>query len=172
MTTTTELGQIDRTALKRFRTAVRVSFYCRPGWSSINTAQRTGKTDAEGRPEEITHEFRVQSYLKESEATKVLSNKRLDQVAVCSHMIWTDDAGDHARYWRTIAKLLKVGDRLELFWGRDYETNQNCRDHQLSVDRLTLHIHRGNENLAFILPTPVCKNNSARTIRRGENNNE
>lgn len=175
MSTTTELAPLTREQLKALRKKGRIIFYHRPTWATITAVEVTDKRGADGQAIEIRTDIPVQSTVKEIDPdydSLVAGRKPLHEVAHCTHMEWNDHAGHTAQYIRTITKLLKVGDRLELTWGRGYENNGNTKDAKLCKDRLTLIVNRGDETMHFIIPTPVCRNDTARTVRRGQNNNE
>jgi hypothetical protein len=80
----------------------------------------------------------------------------------CFYMIHT---AQFSQSWLTIARLLKVGDRLALQWLADNNT-QTLTDAGLHNDQLHLHVHRAGDRLVFPIATSVCPDNSARMIRR------
>lgn len=70
--------------------------------------------------------------------------------------------------WRTIASLLRVGDKLTLHWQRG-AWNTQAMEHatpRFYGDVLSLIVDRGDKRLAFHVRMSVCENNSARMIRR------
>lgn len=163
----TESEPLTREQLKWLRAADRVSFHRDPKLSCIITRKETDVRDADGRRIDEYHELPVASKVRE---IREEGGDPIADVAYCSHLIWADTGGDDSRYWRTIAKLLKAGDRLEVFWGRNYGSTPLIREANLFADRLTLHAHRGDDRLTFIIPTTINANNTARLIRRGRNN--
>lgn len=169
-----EFGEpLTRESLKLFRKLGRVSFYHGRDEKGITVVEEQSRRDAQGNKLEKRHDFACPSAVKEIEYGERKDGRPpLAEVACCHHLMWTDNAGDEARYWRTITGILKPGDRLSLLWGRGYDSNGNCEGAGLFKDRLTLYVQRGEKWLTFVLPTPVCADNTARTIRRGPFNNE
>lgn len=166
----TESEPLTREQLKNLRKSGRVHFWSSPKGAQITTTVATGERDGEGRAKEISYVIPVASLVRAMNERE--GETPIREVAYCSYMLHSDNGGENARYWRTITSLLKRGDRLELAWGRDYESNGNTKRANLHVDRLTLHVHRGDKKLTFIIPTPVCANDTARTVRRGPYNME
>lgn len=80
-----------------------------------------------------------------------------------------------ARYspeWQTIARLLRAGDRLELEWVADNNT-QGLESLGLHQDELKLHVVRETRNgrarrTVFTLDTRVSQDNTSRMMRRAE----
>lgn len=152
---------LTRKQVNVLRKAGRVGFYHRPSYGSIRVTERSGQRDIDH--EEIRVESSVRAMREDA-----LDVAKTHFASVC---VYSDTAGDEARYWRTIAKILRAGDRLEMVWSKGYDQNPNLDAAGLIRDRLTLHVHRGGEKLTFIIPTPVCKNDTARTIKVGVYNN-
>jgi hypothetical protein len=70
--------------------------------------------------------------------------------------------------WKTIASLLRAGDKLCLHWQRGgftTESMENASPHFYG-DRLSLLVERGDKVLAFHIDTRICEDNSARMIRK------
>lgn len=80
----------------------------------------------------------------------------------CFYMI---HSAQFSQSWRTVARLLRVGDRLALQWVADNNT-ETLIDAGLHNDQLHLYVHRAGDRLVFPIATSVCPDNSARMIRR------
>lgn len=74
-------------------------------------------------------------------------------------------SAQYSEVWRTLASILRKGDRLTLQWVADNNTD-NIRSANLHSDHLKLSVQRGETRLTFNLMTSVCPDNSARMIRR------
>ena len=74
-------------------------------------------------------------------------------------------SAQYSEVWRTLASILRKGDRLTLQWVADNNTD-NIRKANLHSDHLQLSVQRGETRLTFNLITSVCPENSARMILR------
>ena len=163
---------LTKEQIKILRKTGRVSFHHTPQSAHIAVTEVTQKRDREGRSVEIEHpDIPVESIVREI-SRAVIEGKPFAEVAHCFDMKWTDNGGDDAYYWRTIVRLLKIGDVLSLHWGRDFNCNQNMEKADLHGDRLSLHIQRGKTKMVFIIACQVCPDNTARMTRRGPFNNQ
>jgi hypothetical protein len=80
---------------------------------------------------------------------------------------WIGYAQSHEE-WRTIVSLLRVGDKLTLFWQRGAWTTESMINASPAFygDSLSLIVDRAKATLQFHIDMSVCENNSARMIRR------
>jgi hypothetical protein len=71
--------------------------------------------------------------------------------------------------WKTIVSLLRVGDKLTLYWQRGAFSTESMStaSPKFYGDGLSLVVDRGERQLTFHVHTSICENNSARMIRRG-----
>lgn len=181
---TSELREITsapltREQVKLLRKRGRIFIGHRPGGGYIRVIEETDRFDEMGRSIEIDHdpipvESRVVEFGYLAVEAEEAKKQPLAEVAHCSVMISSSTASTHDRYWRTIAQLIKPGNSILLAWGRDYDSNHNTKVAGLHLDRLTLFVKQGegdSDILTFVVPTSVCKDDTARTIRRGVNNN-
>lgn len=70
---------------------------------------------------------------------------------------------------RTVAELLKPGDKLTLHWKRDAGRTQALDENApaFHVDRLLIYVERASgKRLTFLLASTLCEDNTARMIRR------
>jgi hypothetical protein len=84
------------------------------------------------------------------------------------HAFESVSSAQYSDEWRTIASLLRVGDKLTLHWQRGAfttESHANATPHFYG-DGLSLIVARGEKSLAFHVHMSVCENNTARMIRR------
>jgi hypothetical protein len=166
------LTQVD---IKKLRDGDTLSFRRSPKESSIDVKLR--KLTATSEETVWEHSVEAHSTLKwcGPEDNETEGTKPLPEVAYC-HVYQTHTNNIHSE-WRTIASLLKPGDRLEMIWYRDANRNGYMKAHKLHGDRLQLVIHRlGRDgkfkHLLFLVESQCCENNTARMIRRGAYNNE
>jgi hypothetical protein len=71
--------------------------------------------------------------------------------------------------WKTIASLLRVGDKLTLHWQRGAWTTEAMAEASPKFygDSLSLIVDRPKASLSFLVTLHVGENNSARMIRKG-----
>lgn len=160
--------------IKKLRTADTVSFHRSPQRSEIS-ASKERPVPKQGSHKLWEHDVPAASTIKACYLSyKQPEGKTLEEVAHCHYMLW--HANNIHEPWRTIASLLKSGDRLELEWTRDANTNGYGEKAQLHGDRLQLVVHRGTgdkkKTLLFLVANSICQDNTARMIRRGPFNNE
>jgi len=160
--------------IRKLRTADRISFHRSPDSSGIG-ASKERAVPRQGDNKLWEHDVPVHSTVKACYGSyKPVEGKELHEVAYCHHMIWYGN--NIHEPWRTIAALLKTGDRLELVWTRDAGTNQYMEKSRLHGDRLQLVVHRGTgdkkKTLLFLIERQTCEDNTARMIRRGPYNTE
>jgi len=72
---------------------------------------------------------------------------------------------ERGSYIQTIISLIKVGDKIELEWYPDGNTNGYLEKNNLHGDLLHLHVLRGKKHLVFDISHAACENNTARMVR-------
>lgn len=159
--------------LRKLRTADTISFHRCPSRSGITASK--DKHAPTGHKTLWEHEIPCHSTIKACYGSYQPPNgKPLAEVAYCHYYL--SYANNIHEPWRTIAFLLKKGDRLEMEWTRDAHTNGYQEKAGLHGDRLRLIVHRGTgdrkKTLLFLIHTSICEDNTARLIRRGAYNNE
>lgn len=156
------IHQLTRLDIKKLRDANTISIYRRPAASGI-----TAKQDSLFDGPTWEHPVLAHSTLKGGDVPPA-------QIASCH--VYISSANNAHTEWRTLANLMKVGDRLELVWYRDAGTNEYMRKAGLHGDRLQIVIHRKNreryKQMLFLVESQCCEDNTARMIRRGPYNNE
>lgn len=81
--------------------------------------------------------------------------------AQCRHDVRSAGSNDE---WRTVARLLRPGDRVELRWkaGNDYPL---ITDAGLHRDELRMVLHRATNSPVFLIDAVVCADDTASMIR-------
>jgi len=163
------LRQLTREDVSHLRKAGSISFYHSDGKGEI-VARRNETNPGSDDPKNWNYEVPV--YSRVSAGYKEPTG--LKEVASC-HVLITMANNVH-EVWSTIARFLKLGDRIWLDWRRDSMTNGYMEKHNLHGDRLKLYVHRRKgdrfEQFMFVVEVQCCENNTARMIRRGPYNME
>jgi hypothetical protein len=171
-----KIRPLTRADIKKLREGDTLSFHRSPTHSGITARLRklTSSTD------QVVWEHEVSAFSTLKWSGLDADNgdagrKPLPEVAVCH--VYESSANNIHSEWRTIASLLKVGDRLELIWYRDAARNEYMKKHHLHGDRLQIVIHRKGRDgkfkpLLFLVESQCCENNTARMIRRGPYNSD
>lgn len=159
--------------LRKLRTADTISFHRSPDSSGIKASK--DKHAPTGHTTLWEHEIPAHSTIKACYGSfQPPEGKPLPEVAYCHYYL--SHADNIHEPWRTIAGLLKKGDRLEMEWTRDAHTNGYSEKARLHADRLRLIIHRGTgtrkKAMLFIITIQICEDNTARLICRGVYNTE
>lgn len=165
------IHQLTGLDISKLRNADTLSFHRSPTESCIDARKRRLSAFSEQTVWE--HSVPAHSTLKWSHEDD--KTPPLPEVAYC-HVYHTYPNNIHSE-WRTIASLLKVGDRLEMIWYRDANRNGYMKKHGLHGDRLQLVVHRRKRDatfhhMLFLIESQCCEDNTARMIRRGVYNNE
>lgn len=152
---------ITKVELAALRKADTVCFdrYWRDGdeFSKIRAIKDAKRTEADPYAEEITVSIFVESTVRDYDASS--SDRH-----TCFHMIHSPQ---YSEEWMTIVGLLKAGDDLVLRWTAG-NSNGYLDEAGLHRDELALVVMRGKRRMVFRIATSVCKDNTARMVRRSE----
>lgn len=166
------LYQLRVIDIKKLREGETLSFHRSPATSAIDV--KLERLTQAGSELVWQHSVPAHSTLKWCSLEDTEGAPPLSEVAYC-HVYQSHVTNIHSE-WRTIASLLRAGDRLEMIWYRDAACNGYMKAHGLHGDRLQLVIHRKSgekfKPMLFLIESQCCENNTARMIRRGVYNNE